>query len=86
MNAPRPFTNPALARFASWYSVSGHWVYETRAEAARIWIERGITSLPAAPANAAEQLADWIAADTAPALIARMRAEEARAAAMRGAA
>lgn len=77
----RTFTSPVLARFASWYNTSGHWVYQTRQEAADVWIQRGIKGLPLAPSDAAEKLKAWIAADTAPALIARLRAEEAAAAA-----
>lgn len=39
-----------------------HYVYHSRAEAARIWIERGIHGLPAAPSDAPVLLAEWIRA------------------------
>lgn len=66
-------------RFIRWFSSAGHWIHDTRADAARAWMERGISTLPDAPINAPEVLADWIAADPAPALIARLRADEAAA-------
>lgn len=39
-----------------------HWVYDSRADAARVWIARGIRGLPAAPADAPLLLAEWIRA------------------------
>lgn len=77
---PTIFKHPAVARFVRWYAVSGHWVYETRLEAVQVWLERGITSMSPAPEGAQGMLAEWVAADTAPALIARLRAEEQQAA------
>lgn len=70
-------TEQKITQFQRWFSATGHWVYEYRAEAAKTWIERGITSLPAAPSNASSLLADWVAADQLPALIAKLRADEA---------
>lgn len=67
----------ACEAFIRWYSSTGHWVYDDRAHAARTWIERGITTLSPAPANAGPLLADWVAADEMPALVARLRADEA---------
>lgn len=51
----------AIEIFKNWYKYSGHWVYETRAEALRVWVQRGIESLPDAPAGAAKHLAEWAA-------------------------
>lgn len=59
-----------------WYSSTGHWVYDTRAEAAETWITRGIEGKSSAPEGARQMLADWIAADPMPALIATLRAQE----------
>jgi hypothetical protein len=42
----------------------------------QVWLERGITSMSPGPEGAQGMLAEWVAADTAPALIARLRAEE----------
>jgi hypothetical protein len=67
----------ACEAFKGWYSRSGHWVYDTRAQAAATWIERGIEGRASAPAEAPALLADWIAADPMPALIEKLRAEEA---------
>lgn len=71
-------------QFKRWFASTGHWVYDDRAHAARTWLARGITTLPQAPEGAAALLADWIAADTLPALIARLRADEAAAGVPRG--
>jgi len=59
--------------FQGWYSRTGHWVYETRADALRTWIERGIGGMPDAPVDAGQRLAQWVAEDQAPALIAKLR-------------
>lgn len=60
-----------------WYSSTGHWVYDTRAEAVETWITRGIEGKASAPTDARQMLADWVAADPMPALIAKLRAQEA---------
>ena len=39
----------AMERFEHWYSNTGHWVYESRAEALQAWKECGIDGLPAFP-------------------------------------
>ncbi len=70
-------TVAACEAFIRWYSSTGHWVYDGRAAAARVWMGRGITTLPDAPINAATLLNDWVAADPLPALTARLRADEA---------
>lgn len=49
--------------FRSWYSSTGHWVYNGRADAVRTWRERGIVGRPQHSAGAEALLADWIAAD-----------------------
>lgn len=67
----------ACEAFIRWYTSTGHWVYDGRAAAARVWMGRGITTLPAAPMNAATLLNDWVEADSLPELIARLRADEA---------
>jgi hypothetical protein len=66
----------ACEAFIRWYSSTGHWVYDGRAAAARVWMGRGITTLPAAPINAASLLNDWVEADQLPAWIAQQRADE----------
>lgn len=66
----------ACEAFVRWYSSAGHWIHDGRADAARVWIERGITRLPTAPMNAGPLLADWIEADPMPPLLARLRADE----------
>jgi hypothetical protein len=53
----------ALDTFKRWYSSTGHWVYNGRADAVQTWTTRGINTLPAAPAGAREALAGWIAQD-----------------------
>ena len=57
--------NPAdsIAEFCHAYSrESGlHWTFNDRETAARTWIDRGITGLPAAPVCARELLAAWLA-------------------------
>ena len=35
-----------LERFNKWYSTSGHWIYQTRAEALHVWQTVGIEGLP----------------------------------------
>lgn len=66
----------AIEAFIRWYSSTGHWIHDGRAEAAQIWITRGITTLAPAPVNAVPLLADWAEADPLPALIMRLRADE----------
>ena len=65
-----------IEQFQRWYSSTGHWIYDTRAEAAKTWVERGINTLPRAPEGASSLLADWIAADKAPALLEKLRRQE----------
>lgn len=67
--------NPKIESFKNWYSRAGHWVYDTRSEAAMTWISRGIVGRPGAPAEAASLLVDWIAADPMPALILKLRSD-----------
>ena len=52
--------------FRSWYSSTGHWVYNGRADAVRTWREHGINGRPQHTAGAEALLAAWIAADFVP--------------------
>ena len=63
--------------FKFWFERQGHWVYEYRAEAVRVWRERGIEGRPDYTPEADALLADWVAADTLPALVAKWNAERA---------
>ena len=65
--------------FAHWFSSTGHWVYEYRAEALRVWRERGINNLPDYTPGAGALLESWVAADPLPALVAKWNAERVRA-------
>lgn len=56
--------------FRNWYSAQGHWVYDGRADAVRVWRERGINGRPRHTAGAEALLAAWVAADWMPALAA----------------
>lgn len=58
----------AAQAFRQWYERQGHWVYEGRAEAVRVWREHGITGRPVHTPAAEALLAEWIAADWMPAL------------------
>lgn len=40
------------ARFHAWFSRTGHWIYDSREDAARTWLKWGIKTLPPAPMNA----------------------------------
>lgn len=57
-----PRTEQTLQQFKGWYSRTGHWVYEGKADALRTWIRWGIKTMPTAPANAEALLADWVRA------------------------
>lgn len=70
-----------LAVFQYWFKWSGHWLYDTREAAVKVWASRGIVGLPDAPAGVEKLLAEWIAADPIVPLIAKWRAEAAGAAA-----
>lgn len=65
--------------FKYWFSQSGHWVYEYRAEAVRVWKQWGIEGHPNYTEEAGALLTDWVAADTLPALVAKWNAERAAA-------
>ena len=39
----------AITRFNRWFNQSGHWIYPTRLDAARVWLSRGIEGLDDAP-------------------------------------
>lgn len=41
--------NEKMDRFNSWFSKDGHWLYQTRAEAFRIWATNGLEGFPSAP-------------------------------------
>lgn len=49
--------------FKAWYSAQGHWVYDTRAEAVRVWRDRGIIGRPQHTAEAEAILAPWLHAE-----------------------
>lgn len=49
--------------FIRWFDSCGRFIYVSRAEAATVWVGRGIKTLDAAPAGAAEALAGWVAAE-----------------------
>jgi hypothetical protein len=38
--------NTPIERFQEWYRTEGHWFYESKEEAHKTWIERGIEGLP----------------------------------------
>lgn len=78
MSAKHTPDTERIESFKRWFSSTGHWIYDTRAEAAKTWIERGITTLRNAPEGADALLAEWISADRAPALIAKLCAQEAK--------
>ena len=42
----------AVREFHRWYDRLGHWVYDTREEAAATWLKWGIKCLQPAPRNA----------------------------------
>jgi len=46
--------------FKAWYSSNGHWVYDSRAEAIRVWRERGITGRPQHTAEVEALLQGWL--------------------------
>lgn len=48
--------------FRAWYEWTGHWVYNGRANAVRVWRERGIEGRPGHTAAAEALLAEWVAA------------------------
>jgi hypothetical protein len=54
--------------FRRWYEQHGHWIYEGRAEAVRVWREHGINGRPSHTPAAEALLAEWIAVDWMPAL------------------
>lgn len=66
----------ACEAFIRWYSSAGHWIHDGRADAVRVWTQRGITTLAPAPLNAGPLLADWVEADPMPPLLAHLRADE----------
>lgn len=78
MSAVADRTSQACETFKTWYSRSGHWVYNDRAEAVETWIVRGINGRPRAPEGARELLAGWVAADP----VIAIRAENERHAAL----
>lgn len=39
----------AVAHFHRWFNQSGHWIYDSREEAAATWLKWGIKTLPRAP-------------------------------------
>jgi len=49
--------------FKQWYSAQGHWVYDSRAEAVRVWRERGINGRPQHTPEAEAALAPWLHAE-----------------------
>lgn len=53
--------------FRAWYSTQGHWVYSGRADAMRVWRERGINGRPQHTAGAEALLTEWAAGDWMPA-------------------
>lgn len=55
----------------NWFSRCGHWVYEYRAEAVRVLMERGINGRPKWTPELGEALKSWVAADPLPGIIAR---------------
>jgi hypothetical protein len=61
--------------FRRWFSSTGHWVYDLRAKAVATWRERGIVNMPDHTPGAEKLLAEWVAADSLPALIAKWNAE-----------
>lgn len=63
-------------QFVRWFSTSGHWVYEYRAEALRVWRERGIVGRPTYTPGAGALLEAWAASDPLPALVAKWQAEQ----------
>jgi hypothetical protein len=62
MNSYRLNDQDRADQFANWYKWSGCWVYGNRANALRVWSERGIIGLPACSAGAASLLAAWAGA------------------------
>lgn len=46
-------------QFATWYKWDGCWVYGSRADALRVWQERGIVGRPACTPEAAALLTEW---------------------------
>lgn len=63
--------------FRRWFCSAGHWVYDLRAKAVETWRTRGIVNLPDHTPGAEALLAEWVAADPLPALIAKWDAERA---------
>lgn len=42
----------AISQFHAWFSRTGHWIYDSREEAAATWLKWGIKTLPMAPRGA----------------------------------
>jgi len=67
----------AADSFRRWFEATGHWVYEYRAKAVRVWRERGIDGRADYTPALGTALQPWVDADPLPALVAKWNAERA---------
>lgn len=63
--------------FKRWFSATGHWVYEYRADAMRELRQWGIKGQPRWTPELCSALQLWVDADPLPALVAKLNAEHA---------
>lgn len=71
--------DPKIARQAEavkcWFSQTGHWIYDYRAEAIRALREYGIQGRPRWNASLGAALQPWVDADPLPAIVAISNAQ-----------
>lgn len=67
----------AAAEFVHWFETMGHWVYDYRAEAVRVWKQWGIEGRPNYTPALGAELQRWVDSDPLPALVAKWNAERA---------